>query len=359
MANPESVSVETAKEAVKKLHNGAYLCDNGAGRFWIQILEEVPYPHMKHLSLGFYNADEAWFDAYSRIATPPAVEGETASHPSVPVGDAGLSLLDEALACIAAAYSYAESGYPTDCEETLERFIAKSAPSVPVEGETVCGTCGKMEQSHRNGLCFSDTDPMTSPKFVAARPAEEREGDFPITAHEWLADALGRYQVTHCHSAIRQALKAMDQVDVSDSHPSVPVGDAELPQLTGKLSLPERKKLVEYEKNYDDYEDSFLEISIVLIERERQLLEALTKLAALQSLLGGDGWVKVEDRLPEINEYVWVFTGNSSAPQITLSKCAFLSGITRYWSNLYTSHWQPMNRPTAPPIPVEQPKGAV
>jgi hypothetical protein len=189
MANPESVSVETAKEAVKKLHNGAYLCDNGAGRFWIQILEEVPYPHMKHLSLGFYNADEAWFDAYSRIATPPAVEGKTAPHPSVPVKDAGL-------------------------------YVPKA----------------------------------------------------------------------------------------------------------------------QYEAMKDQLE---------------------TKLAALQSSLGGDGWVKVEDRLPEINEYVWVFTGNSSAPQITLSKCAFLSGITRYWSNLYTSHWQPMNRPTAPPIPVEQPKGAV
>jgi hypothetical protein len=72
------------------------------------------------------------------------------------------------------------------------------------------------------------------------------------------------------------------------SHPSVPLGDAYLPPLTGKLSPSERKKLVEYEKNYGDYEDSFLEISITLVERERQLLEALTKLAALQSSLGGD-----------------------------------------------------------------------
>ena len=34
--------------------------------------------------------------------------------------------------------------------------------------------------------------------------------EHPESAHEWLHDALGRYQVTHIHSSIREALKVMD-----------------------------------------------------------------------------------------------------------------------------------------------------
>lgn len=36
-----------------------------------------------------------------------------------------------------------------------------------------------------------------------------------MTAHEWLQDALGRYQVTHIHSSIRNALKAMNLTEAA------------------------------------------------------------------------------------------------------------------------------------------------
>jgi hypothetical protein len=44
-------------------------------------------------------------------------------------------------------------------------------------------------------------------------PAKVEEEKFPKTAREWLEDALGRYQVTHIHSSIREALKAMDAAE--------------------------------------------------------------------------------------------------------------------------------------------------
>jgi len=44
-----------------------------------------------------------------------------------------------------------------------------------------------------------------------AVPAMGREdGAAPTSVQGWLQDALGRYQVTHCHASIRSALKMMD-----------------------------------------------------------------------------------------------------------------------------------------------------
>jgi hypothetical protein len=48
------------------------------------------------------------------------------------------------------------------------------------------------------------------------------EGGCMMTAYEWLQDALGRYQVTHIHSSIRNALKVMDLTEVDQA------GDASL-----------------------------------------------------------------------------------------------------------------------------------
>jgi hypothetical protein len=51
--------------------------------------------------------------------------------------------------------------------------------------------------------------------------------EFPRTAREWLNDALGRYQVTHVHSSIRAALKAMDVTEAAPLNTSEqPKGDS-------------------------------------------------------------------------------------------------------------------------------------
>jgi len=46
------------------------------------------------------------------------------------------------------------------------------------------------------------------PAGFASEPVEH-----PKSAREWLQDALGRYQVTHIHSSIREALKVMDSTE--------------------------------------------------------------------------------------------------------------------------------------------------
>jgi hypothetical protein len=52
---------------------------------------------------------------------------------------------------------------------------------------------------------------------------QERDEAAPRTAHEWLEDALGRYQVTHIHASIREALKAMNKTEVDTSELPAPV----------------------------------------------------------------------------------------------------------------------------------------
>ena len=38
---------------------------------------------------------------------------------------------------------------------------------------------------------------------------------YPESAREWLEDALGKFQATHIHASIREALKAMEVVETA------------------------------------------------------------------------------------------------------------------------------------------------
>ena len=66
-----------------------------------------------------------------------------------------------------------------------------------------CLSCGELAPQASIALHPSLTPEM--PAGFASEPVEH-----PKSAREWLQDALGRYQVTHIHSSIREALKVMD-----------------------------------------------------------------------------------------------------------------------------------------------------
>jgi len=51
---------------------------------------------------------------------------------------------------------------------------------------------------------------MTHPTSLNAPAPQPEDGAAPTSVQGWLQDALGRYQVTHCHASIRSALKMMD-----------------------------------------------------------------------------------------------------------------------------------------------------
>lgn len=61
-------------------------------------------------------------------------------------------------------------------------------------------------------------DKTPRPEHTPFKP-KAQSVEQPKSAHEWLQDALGRYQVTHIHSSIREALKAMDITEEQGEQP--------------------------------------------------------------------------------------------------------------------------------------------
>ena len=67
--------------------------------------------------------------------------------------------------------------------------------------------------------------PIAPPESVAGEGADEKQR----SAHEWLEDALGRSQVTHIHSSVREALKVMNAPP--DPAPESKQAAGEMPKL--------------------------------------------------------------------------------------------------------------------------------
>jgi chromosome segregation ATPase len=85
------------------------------------------------------------------------------------------------------------------------------------------------------GICQLQKGHKGSHDNTVIEPEDEAA---PRTAHEWLEDALGRYQVTHIHASIREALKAMNktEVDTSELPATVqPEDETTLPAMDGLL----------------------------------------------------------------------------------------------------------------------------
>lgn len=78
---------------------------------------------------------------------------------------------------------------------------------------------------------------LRHPSVVAfeARSKGEPTENFPKSAHEWLEDALGRFQVTHVHSSVREALKVMNATTENDTEPASPSAVQGEPQLDPPL----------------------------------------------------------------------------------------------------------------------------
>lgn len=102
-------------------------------------------------------------------------------------------------------------------EEEIKRLRGEHdtcKPEAPEpDGIGWCSSCNKTTELCRP-KCPHCGDWLV---FAADDKPEAPEGakEFPQSAHEWLQDALGRFQVTHCHSSIREALKAMDRNEVA------------------------------------------------------------------------------------------------------------------------------------------------
>lgn len=109
------------------------------------------------------------------------------------------------------------------CREPIER-VAKTENQwrhlevYELDGRELPRNWDRMEKLG----CFNNAYPADARSRVEAESSEEASAEpavsaegtrFPVTAHEWLEDALGRYQVTHIHSSIREAIKAMDKTE--------------------------------------------------------------------------------------------------------------------------------------------------
>ena len=70
------------------------------------------------------------------------------------------------------------------------------------------------------------------------------ESQAPTTVHGWLEDALGRYQITHIHSSVKEALKLMDAPADNDAGVGEPPSPTERGWISVEQELPQERQKV-------------------------------------------------------------------------------------------------------------------
>ena len=152
--------------------------------------------------------------AFMQLAAIYAMQGMLANSKYLVLGR--YNLASEAVRYAEALTEAMSEPEASDEPKTSSRRQAEAKPELKI-----CTERSPMDNSrcywkagHHGQHVSRNNGWYTRPAAATEKAAEPAEV-FPRTAHEWLGDALSRYQVSHVHDAIRAALKAMDPTEAA------------------------------------------------------------------------------------------------------------------------------------------------